>query len=93
MHHHREEYPDELTQRETNLSCGLKDKKVSIFTLLIFSLFPIISMYLFCLFILIYLFTKSGMMQLIHHKAMWCNGHKSHIKKLDKKKISIIIAG
>ena len=25
------------------------------------------------------------MMQLIHHNAMWCNGHKFHIKKLDDK--------
>ena len=35
MHRHREEYP-ELTQREIDLACGLKDKKESIFTLLIF---------------------------------------------------------
>ena len=26
------------------------------------------------------------MMQLIHHNAMWCNGHKFHIKKLDDKR-------
>jgi hypothetical protein len=25
-------------------------------------------------------------MKLKHHKAMWCNGHKFHIKKLDNKK-------
>ena len=43
-------------------------------------------MYLFCLFILIYLFTKLGMMQLIHHKAMWSNAHKFCIKNLDDKK-------
>ena len=37
VHHHREEYPDELTQREIDLACGLKDKKASIFyTLIIF---------------------------------------------------------
>ena len=42
-------------------------------------------MYFFHLFILIYLFTESGMMQLIHHKAMWCNGHKFCIKMLDDK--------
>ena len=35
MHRHREEYP-ELTQREIDLACGLKDKKASIFTLLVF---------------------------------------------------------
>ena len=35
MHPHREEYP-ELTQREIDLACRLKDKKASIFTLLIF---------------------------------------------------------
>ena len=43
MHRHREEYPNELTQREIDLPCGLKDKKESIFyTLIIFSVFPII---------------------------------------------------
>ena len=26
------------------------------------------------------------MMQLIHHNAMWCNGHKFCIKKLDDKR-------
>ena len=36
VHRHREEYPEELTQREIDLTCGLKDKKASIFTLLIF---------------------------------------------------------
>ena len=35
MHHHREEYPN-ITQREIDLAYGLKDKKESIFTLLIF---------------------------------------------------------
>ena len=25
------------------------------------------------------------MLQLKHHKAMWCNGHKFHIKRLDDK--------
>ena len=43
-------------------------------------------MYFFCLFILIYLFTDPGMMRLIHHKAMWSNGHKFRIKNLDDKK-------
>ena len=43
-------------------------------------------MYFFCLFLLIYLFTESGMMQLIHHNAMWYDGHKFCIKKLDAKK-------
>ena len=43
-------------------------------------------MYLFCLFILIYLFTESGMMQFIHHNAMWYNGCKFCIKNLDDKK-------
>ena len=43
VHRHREEYPGELTQREIDLACGLKDKKESIFyTLIIFSLFPFI---------------------------------------------------
>ena len=44
-------------------------------------------MYFFCLFLLIYLFIESGMMQLIHHKVMWSNGCKFCIKNLgDKKK-------
>ena len=43
-------------------------------------------MYLFCLFLLIYLFTESGMMQLMHHNTMWYNGRKFCIKKLDDKK-------
>ena len=43
VHLHREEYPGEITQREIDLACGLKDKKTSIFyTLVIFLLFPII---------------------------------------------------
>ena len=42
VHRHREEYHDELTQREIDLARGLKDKKVSIFTVIIFLLFPII---------------------------------------------------
>ena len=85
MHRYREEYPGEHTQREIDLACGLKDKKESIFTLLIFLLFPIISMYFFHLFLLINLFTESTMMRLIHHKAMWCNDCKFRIKKLDAK--------
>ena len=36
VHHHQDEYPDELTQREIDLACDLKDKKASIFTLLVF---------------------------------------------------------
>jgi hypothetical protein len=28
----------------------------------------------------------SGILQLKHHKAMWCNGHKFCIKKLDEKR-------
>ena len=36
VHRHREEYPKELTQREIDLAHDLKDKKASIFTLLIF---------------------------------------------------------
>jgi hypothetical protein len=27
-----------------------------------------------------------NIVQLTHHKAMWCNGRKFHIKKLDDKK-------
>jgi hypothetical protein len=26
----------------------------------------------------------SGIFQLKHHKVVWCNGHKFHIKKLDE---------
>ena len=40
MHSHREEYP-ELTQREIDLAWGLKDKKASIFTLLVFHFFAL----------------------------------------------------
>ena len=72
VHHHREQYPEEITQREIDLACGLKDKKESIFILLIFLLFHIVSKYFSCLCLLIYLFTESGMIQLIHHNAMWC---------------------
>ena len=36
VHRHREEYPEELKQREIDLAWSLKDKKESIFTLLIF---------------------------------------------------------
>ena len=43
-------------------------------------------MYLFHLFLLRYLFTNSGMMQLVLHKAMCCNGRKFCIKTLDDKK-------
>ena len=43
-------------------------------------------MYFFHLCLLINLFTESGMMQQMHHNAMWCNGHKFHIKNLDDKK-------
>ena len=43
-------------------------------------------MYFIYLFILIYLFTESGMMHVVHHKAMWSNGRKFGIKKLDDKK-------
>ena len=86
MHRNREEYLGELTQREIDLACGLKDKKASIYLPCSFFLFSIISMYLFCLFLLIYLFTESCMMQLIHHNAMWYNGRRFYIKKLDDKK-------
>ena len=27
-----------------------------------------------------------GILQVKHHKAMWCNGHKYRIKKLDERK-------
>ena len=27
-----------------------------------------------------------GLLQVKHHKDMWCNGHKFHIKKLDETK-------
>ena len=55
VHRHREEYPGELTQREIDLACGLKDKKKSKFTLLIFF---VVSHYIdvFILFIYLYIF-------------------------------------
>ena len=86
MHRHREEYPKEFTQREIDLACGLKDKMASIFTLIIFFVVSH-SIEIFLSFMsYIYLFTESGMMQIIHHNAMWCNGHKFGIKKLDDKR-------
>ena len=56
MHRHREEYPGELTQREIDLACGLKDKNKSIFYNLI--IFFNVSHYInvFILFISSYLF-------------------------------------
>ena len=56
LHRHREEYPSELTQKEIDLSCGLKDKKESILYILI--IFFIVSNYInvFILFISSYLF-------------------------------------
>ena len=30
------------------------------------------------------MFYISDILQLKHHKAMWCNGHKFHIKQLDE---------
>ena len=56
MHCHLEEYPGELTQREIDLACGLKDKKESIFYTLIS--FFIVSHYInvFLLFISSYIF-------------------------------------
>ena len=76
MHHNQEEYP-ELTQRQVYLPCSF------------FSLFHIVSKYCSRLCLLIYLFTESGMMQLIHHNDMWCNVHKFRNKKLDDKRKTI----
>ena len=51
-----EEYPGDLTQREIDLACGLKDKKESIFYTLI--IFFIVSHYInvFILFISSFIF-------------------------------------
>ena len=54
MHLHREEYP-ELVQREIDLACGLKDKKTSIFTLIIFFIVSN-SIEIFLLFMSYYIF-------------------------------------
>ena len=56
MHRHREEYLGELTEREIDLACGLKDKKASIFYTLInffrcFPLYKCISFVYFFLYI------------------------------------------
>jgi hypothetical protein len=32
------------------------------------------------------MFYVSDILQLKHHKAVWCNGRQFHIKKLDKKR-------
>ena len=85
MHRNWEEYP-ELMQREIDLACGLRDKKASILTLLVFFVVSHCIEIFLSYMSSIYLFTDSGMMQLIHHNAMWCNGHKFRIKKLDDKR-------
>ena len=62
VHRHQEEYLDELTQREIDLACGLKDKRASIFyTLIIFSIFSnYINVFLFfILFLYIYLMSRA----------------------------------
>ena len=86
VHHHQEEYVEELTQREIDLACNLKDKRKVYLSCSFFSLFQIVLKHFSRLCLLIYLFTESGMMQLIHHNATWCNGRKFRIKKLDDKK-------
>ena len=53
-HRHQQQYPS-LTQMEIDLAYGLKDKKASIFTH-IYLVFPILSMYLFFLFIQTYIY-------------------------------------
>ena len=86
MHRDREEYPDELTKMKIDLACALNDKRK---VYLPCSFFFIVShcINVFLLFISsIYLFIELGMMHLIRHKAMWSNGCKFCIKKLDDKR-------
>ena len=55
MHRHREEYP-KITQREIDLACGLKDKKASIFTLLIFFHFFTLYQNIYLVYIFLYIY-------------------------------------
>ena len=59
VHRHREEYPGELTQREIDLACGLKDKKESIFytLIIVFIIFHYINVFFF--FLYIYLLSRA----------------------------------
>ena len=61
VHPNSEEYPGELTQREIDLACVLKDKKESIFyTLIIFCCcFPLYNFIYFVYFFL-YIYLLSG---------------------------------
>ena len=103
-HHHQHQFPDLTSQREVDLAYGLKDKKTSKFFSRIFlvnsQFFTVFSFFKFsnifskfympfinsqCIFYLL------SMLQLKHHKAMWCNGRKFHIKMLyDKMKPRIV---
>ena len=97
-HHHRHQFPDITSQREVDLAYGLKDKRASkLFThifLVSSHFFKVFSLFKFsnkfskfymtfinsqCIFYLL------SMLQLKHHKAMWSNGRKFHIKMLDDK--------
>ena len=97
-HRHQHQFPDLTSQRDVDLAYGLKDKKESkLFT----RIFLVTSHFfnVFGLFKFSNIFSKSYMMfinsqcifyllsmlQLKHHKAMWCNGRKFRIKMLDDK--------
>ena len=92
-HCHRHQFPDLTSQREVDLSYGLKDKKASkLFTrifLVTSHFFNVCGLFKFsnifsksymmfinskCIFYLL------SMLQLKHHKAMWCHGRKFRIK-------------
>ena len=101
-HRHQHQFSDLTSQREVDLAYGLKDKKASkLFT----RIFLVTSHFfnVFGLFKLSNIFSKSymtfinsqcifyllSMLELKHHKAMWCNGRKFCIKMLyDKMKTS-----
>ena len=97
-HCYRHQFHDLKLQREVDLAYGIKDKKESkLFTRIflvnshffkVFGLFKFSN--IFSKFYMMFInsqciFYLLSMLQLKHHKAMWCNGRKFHIKMLDDK--------
>ena len=89
-HRHWHQFPILTSQREVDLAYGLKDKKASkLFTcvfLVISHFFNVFGLFnfsnIFSKFYMTFInsqciFYFLSMLQLKHHKAMWCNGHNS----------------
>ena len=104
-HRHRHQSPNLTSQREIDLAYGLKDKNASkLFTRIflvtshffkVFGLFKFSNIFSKSYMTLIInsqcIFYLLSMLQLKHHKAMWCNGRKFCIKMLDDKMKSWIV--